>query len=223
MGKEAEMEVDFDPALGMHIDAKPLAYVPAAQRTTLAAASTSTTASKTSNTTTVAGMEDMGPIVVVGRKTTSNRKKRKREQQASAAASKEGSRAVSPEEGGELGQDADIDGEQEGAATTSKSSPAKPKTKRQKKASASPETLPQAEEDDAPYDFTATPNVLDQGPPARKAKGLTDGKGKKGKGGKGKDAAPKGAAGYFYSPEFGAPPKQRSDFKGGNKSHTFKG
>ncbi|KAF6747898.1 hypothetical protein DFP72DRAFT_918103 [Ephemerocybe angulata] len=192
--KESE-EPEFDPVLGMQVDAKPMAYVPAAQRTT--------------NTTTMAGMEDMGPIVVVGRKgsANANRKKRKREAVASAAASSEdvtetgesstkGKKAASStpgaegkEEGeGEGGEGGAIDGEVQG-------------------------------DDDTPYDFAATSNVLDKGPAKKRAKATAPGAGGK-KGGKGGKDAPKGA-GYFYG-DFKAAPKQRSDVKSGNKSYTFK-
>ncbi|KAJ3500900.1 hypothetical protein NMY22_g19106 [Coprinellus aureogranulatus] len=208
-GKETEPEVEFDPALGMHIDSKPLAYVPAAERTTLM---------NTTTTTTVPGMEDMGPIVVVGRKTTSNRKKRKRDQ---ALASQEGSKAASPRRDGDEGVNGDAEEQQEGAAmasTPSSTSKSKGK-KKQKSTSPSPSTAPsnEVEDDDTPFDFTSAPNALDLGPPSKKPKkGAVEGKGKKGK------EKTKGGAGYFYSSEFGAAPKQRSDFKGGNKSYTFR-
>ncbi|KAJ2929812.1 hypothetical protein H1R20_g7283, partial [Candolleomyces eurysporus] len=185
---EAEEEVEVDQALGMQIDSKPMAFVPASQR--------------------IPGMEDMGPIVMVGRKSgggggAANRKKRKREA-ASAAASASASARESPG-----AEDSRRDGEPSTKEPVIESSTTKNDTK--------PDAH-EADDDgpDEPYDFTATPNVLDQGPAKKKVKSngskKKDDNKKKGKGG----------TGSFYNAEFGPAPKQRSDYKGGNKSSTFK-
>lgn len=188
----------MDEALGMQIDSKPMAFIPASQRVTTTAA-----------TTTLPGMEDMGPIVVVGKKSGSgaaNKKKRKREkEQASASVSARESPSV----------------EADGLASSSPERKASSTSKSSKPTAAAAED----EEQEEPYDFTATPNVLDSGPAKKKVKSSARGskksekddsnkKGKKGKGASG--------TGYFYNAEFGAPPKQKSDYKGGNKSSTFK-
>ncbi|RXW17745.1 hypothetical protein EST38_g8111 [Candolleomyces aberdarensis] len=187
--EKIEEEVEVDQALGMQIDSKPMAFVPASQR--------------------IPGMEDMGPIVMVGRKSggggsgAANRKKRKREA-ASAAASASASARESPSAEDNRGDGGPSTEEPVIESSTTKND-IKPDTR-------------EADDDgpDEPYDFTATPNVLDQGPAKKKVKS---------NGSKKKDDAKKkgkGGTGSFYNPEFGAAPKQKSDYKGGNKSSTFK-
>jgi len=147
---------------------------------------------------TARGMEDMGPIVVVGRKAAGGAKKKRKR-----ALAADGVRGIDDDNGEGGAGDVGASGGETVSAVVSEAD-----------ADAQGGSGGEAGED-VPYDFAATSNILDSTglpPPTKKAKTAK----KKG----GKKDEPKGT-GYFYG-DFGAAPKQRSDFKGGNKSLTFK-
>ncbi|KAH6911594.1 ribonuclease H-like domain-containing protein [Coprinopsis sp. MPI-PUGE-AT-0042] len=93
-GADNEVQVEADPVLGT---AKPIAYVPASQRTTIPQHSESSK-----------DMEDMGPIVVVGRKKAGG-KKRKRAPGASAPKRKSETGDAVPAQIGDDGQEEAFD------------------------------------------------------------------------------------------------------------------
>jgi len=191
--------MEFDPVLGMQIDAQPMSFIPSSER-----------ASRQ--------MEDMGPIIVVGKKggnASGGKKKRKRQQQAAMEGVVEDGEAGEVDASGEGSPDTGVESTPSTSASKSK------KRKQSSSGTATPQPGVVSGEGEGEgsetFDFTTAPNILDVS--SRRAQ--VNKKQKRGDADKGKKKDRKKGETNFFG-DFPAPPKAKNEVRSGNISTTYK-